>query len=173
MGGRLCCGNNQLPPGPADQHPNEGRPDVLIFSTPPLTQDVEVTGWVKATLYASSSAVDTDFTALLADVEPSGYARFLTDGIVRARYRNSTQHAEPIEPGKIYKYSIDMWATGNLFKAGHRIRLYLSSSNFPRFDRNMNTGEPIAGGTRMVKASQRIYHDAEHPSVLVLPVIPR
>jgi predicted acyl esterase len=91
IGGRLCCGNNQIPPGPADQRPNEGRPDVLVFSTPPLAKDVEATGWVKATIYASSSAVDTDFTALLADVEPSGYARFLTDGIVRARYRNSTR----------------------------------------------------------------------------------
>jgi len=164
IGGRLCCANNQIPPGPADQRPNEGRPDVLIFSTPPLAQAVEATGWVKATLYASSSAVDTDFTALLADVEPSGYARFLTDGIVRTG---------PIEPGKIYKYSIDLWATGNLFKAGHRIRLYVSSSNFPRFNRNLNTGEPIAGSARMVKASQRIYHDAQHPSALLLPVIPR
>jgi putative CocE/NonD family hydrolase len=171
IGGRLCCGNNQLPPGPADQRPNEGRPDVLIFSTPPLVKDVEATGWVKATIYASSSAVDTDFTALLADVEPSGYARFLTDGIVRARYRNSTERAEPIEPGKIYEYSIDLWATSNLFKAGHRIRLYVSSSNFPRFNRNLNTGEPIAGSARRVKASQRI--DAQHPSALLLPVIPR
>jgi putative CocE/NonD family hydrolase len=173
IGGRLCCGNNQLPPGPADQRPNEGRPDVLVFSTPPLAQDVEATGWVKATIYASSSAVDTDFTALLADVEPSGYARFLTDGIVRARYRNSTQRAEPIEPGKIYEYSIDLWATSNLFKAGHRIRLYVSSSNFPRFDRNLNTGKPIAGSVNMIKAQQRIYHDPQHPSALVLPVIPR
>ncbi len=172
IGGRLCCGNS-LPPGPADQRSNEGRPDVLIFSTPPLKKDVEATGWVKATLYASSSATDTDFTALLVDVDPSGYARFLTDGIVRARYRHSTERAEPIEPGKIYEYSIDLWATSNLFKAGHRIRLYVSSSNFPRFNRNMNTGEAIAGATRYVKAQQRIYHDAQHPSTLVLPVIPR
>jgi len=172
IGGRLCCGN-QIPPGPADQRPNEGRPDVLVFSTPPLVQEVETTGWVKATIYASSSAVDTDFTALLADVEPSGYARFLTDGVVRARYRNSTQQAEPVEPGKIYAYSIDLWATSNLFKAGHRIRLYVSSSNFPRFNRNLNTGEPIAGSARMIKAQQRIYHDQQHPSALVLPVIPR
>jgi uncharacterized protein len=106
-------------------------------------------------------------------VEPSGMARFLTDGIVRARYRNSTQRAEPIEPGKIYEYSIDLWATSNLFKAGHRIRLYVSSSNFPRFDRNLNTGEPIGGSTGLVKARQKIYHDAQHPSALVLPVIPR
>ena len=173
IGGRLCCGNNQLPPGPADESPNESRADVLVYSTPPLANDLEVTGWVKAKVFAASSAVDTDFTALLADVEPSGYARFLTDGIVRARYRNSTQKAEPIEPGKIYEYTIDMWATSNVFKAGHRIRLYISSSNFPRFDRNLNTGEPILGSTRMVTANQRIYHDAQHPSAVVLPVIPR
>jgi putative CocE/NonD family hydrolase len=171
IGGRLCCGN-QIPPGPADQRPNEGRPDVLMFSTPPLDRDVEVTGWIHAEIDAASSAVDTDFTALLADVEPSGYARFLTDGIVRARYRNSTEKAEPIEPGEIYRYNIDMWASSNVFKAGHRIRLYISSSNFPRFNRNLNTGELILGATRMVKASQKIYHDAKHPSALVLPLIP-
>ncbi|HLY19626.1 MAG TPA: CocE/NonD family hydrolase [Bryobacteraceae bacterium] len=172
IGGRLCCGD-QIPPGPADQRPNENRPDVLVFSTPPLAHDVEATGWITATLFASSSAADTDFTALLADVEPSGYARFLTDGVVRARYRHGTEHAEPIEAGKIYEYSIDLWATSNLFKAGHRIRLYVSSSNFPRFNRNLNTGAAIAGSASMAKASQRIYHDAQHPSALVLPVIPR
>jgi putative CocE/NonD family hydrolase len=172
LGGRLCCGT-QIPPGPADQRPNENRPDVLIYSTPPLDRELEVTGWVKAKLYASSSAPDTDFTALLADVEPSGYARFLTDGIVRARYRHGTAQAEPLDPGRVYEYTIDLWATGSVFKAGHRIRLYISSSNFPRFDRNLNTGEPIRGATRVVKAIQRIYHDAEHPSALVLPVIPR
>jgi uncharacterized protein len=172
IGGRLCCGD-AIPPGPADQRPNEGRPDVLIFSTPTLDRDVEVTGWIHAEIEAASSAVDTDFTALLADVEPSGYARFLTDGIIRARYRNSTEKAEPIIPGEIYRYNIDLWATSNVFKSGHRIRLYISSSNFPRFNRNLNTGEAVLGATRMVKATQKIYHDAGHPSVLVLPVIPR
>ncbi len=122
IGGRLCCGG-QIPPGPADQRPNEGRPDVLIFSTPPLDRDTEVTGWIRAEIHAATSAVDTDFTALLADVDPSGYARFLTDGVVRARYRNSTQKAEPIAPGEIIRYNIDLWATSNVFKAGHRIRL--------------------------------------------------
>jgi putative CocE/NonD family hydrolase len=146
---------------------------VLVFSTPPLEKDLEVTGFIRAKIYAASSAVDTDFTALLADVAPSGYSRFLTDGIVRARYRNSTKKAEPIEPGKIYEYNIDLWATSNVFKAGHRIRLSISSSNFPRFNRNLNTGEPIRGSTRLVKATQTIYHDAEHSSALVLPVIPR
>ncbi len=172
IGGRLCCGP-QSAPGPADERGTEKRGDVLVFSTPPLKKDIEVTGWIKLKLYAASAAVDTDFTALLADVEPSGYARFLTDGIVRARYRNSTTKAELLEPGKIYEYTIDLWATSNLFRAGHQIRLYVSSSNFPRFDRNLNTGAGIEGQTKMVTATQRIYHDATHPSSLVLPVIPR
>lgn len=172
IGGRLCCGG-AIPPGPFDQRSNEGRSDVLVYSTPPLAQDVEATGYVTVDLYASSSATDTDFTAMLVDVDSTGYARLLTDGIVRARYRNTTEQAELITPGQIYKYTVDLWATSNVFKAGHRIRLYISSSNFPRFNRNLNTGEPIAGSTRMVQAKQTIYHDAQHPSALTLPVIPR
>jgi putative CocE/NonD family hydrolase len=170
IGGRLCCGG-ALPPGPADQRANETRSDVLVFSTPPLTRDTEVTGYISCELYASTSAVDTDFTALLVDVDESGYARFLTDGIVRARYRESTRDASAITPGKIYRYTIDLWATANVFKVGHRIRLYVSSSNFPRFNRNLNTGEDQSG-TRSLKAHQTIYHDREHSSVLILPVIP-
>ena len=172
IGGRLCCGG-AIPPGPADQRANETRPDVLVFSTPVLTEDTEVTGYVSVELYASTSAVDTDFTALLVDVDESGYARFLTDGIVRARYRESTKEASAITPGKIYKYTIDLWATANVFKAGHRIRLYISSSNFPRFNRNMNTGEDISNASKFVRATQTIYHDRDHSSALILPVIPR
>ena len=172
IGGRLCCGAG-LSPGPADQSPNESRADVLVYSTPPLAQDTEVTGFITAELFASTSAADTDFTAMMVDVDEKGYATYLGDGIVRARYRNSTEKAEPIEPYKIYKYTIDLWATSNVFKAGHRLRVYIASSNFPRFNRNLNTGEKSFGGTRMLKAKQTIYHDAEHPSALVLPVIPR
>jgi len=171
IGGRLCCGG--LPPGPFDQSPNETRADVLVYSTPPLARDTEVTGFITAELYAATSAADTDFTAMLVDVDEQGYARYLGDGIIRARFRNGTAQAEPLEPGKVYKYTIDLWATSNLFKAGHRIRVYISSSNFPRFNRNLNTGEKTFGGTRMVKARQTIYHDAAHPSALVLPMIPR
>lgn len=172
LGGRLCCGA-AIAPGPFDQRANESRSDVLVFSTPVLARDVEVTGYINVELYAASSAADTDFTAMIVDVAPDGYARFLTDGIVRARYRNSSERAEPIEPGKIYKYTIDLWATSNVFKAGHRIRVYISSSNFPRFNRNLNTGEATYGATRMMKAQQTIYHDAEHPSAIVLPIIPK
>jgi putative CocE/NonD family hydrolase len=172
LGGRLCCGA-ALPPGPADQQPNESRPDVLIFSTPPLTRDTEVTGFVALDLFAATSAVDTDFTAMLVDVEPSGFARYLADGIVRARYRASTAMAEPVVPGRTYQYRIELGATSNVFKAGHRIRLYVSSSNFPRFDRNDNTGEPSATAARMLKATQTIFHDRTRPSALVLPIVPR
>ena len=172
IGGRLCCGQ-ALPPGPADQRPNESRSDVLVFSTPPLPQDIEVTGFISLELWASTSAVDTDFTALLVDVAADGYARFLTDGIVRARYRNgNTTQTSQVMPGEVTKYTIDMWATGNVFKAGHRIRLYVSSSNFPRFNRNLNTGEDIAVSTRSLKAHQTIYHDSKFSSALILPVIP-
>lgn len=173
IGGRLCCANDLLAPGPFDQRPNETRPDVLVYSTPPLEKDTEVTGEIALDLWAATTAADTDFTALLADVEPSGYARFLTDGIVRARYRHSTERAEPVVPGQVYRYRIDLWATSNLFRAGHRIRLYISSSNFPRFHRNPNTGEKTLGATGMVKARQTVFHDAERTSALLLPVVPR
>jgi hypothetical protein len=173
LGGRLCCGT-ALAPGPADQRSNESRRDVLVFSTQPFARDLEVTGFVALELYAASSATDTDFTALLADVAPDGYARFLTDGIVRARYRKSTAGpAVPLVPGQVEKYRIDLWATSNVFKAGHRLRLYVSSSNFPRFDRNRNTGGPILDATGGVTARQTVYHDAARPSALVLPVVPR
>ncbi len=172
IGGRLCCGN-EIPPGPWDQSANEGREDVLVYSTPPLESDVEVTGPITVELYASSSARDTDFTALLVDVDASGYDRILTDGIVRARFRDGVEKPELITPGKVYKYSIDMWSTSNLFQRGHRIRVYVSSSNFPRFNRNLNTGEGTFGAAGMVEARQTVYHDAEHPSAIVLPVIPR
>ena len=175
LGGRLCCGSVQPPyhPGPYDQRPNESRPDVLVYSTGPLAKEIEVTGFITAEVWAASSAVDTDFTAMLVDVDPSGYARYLADGILRARYRSSRERAEPLSPGRIEKYEIDLGATANVFKAGHQLRLYVSSSNFPRFDRNLNTGEPLATGTRVMKAEQVVYHDADHPSALVLPVIPR
>jgi putative CocE/NonD family hydrolase len=175
LGGRLCCGKAPLPfhPGPADQRPNESRPDVLVYSLGPLAADMEVTGFITAEIWAATSAADTDFTAMLVDVDPTGYARYLADGILRARYRSSTERAEPLVPGRVEKYAIDLGATANVFKAGHVLRLYVSSSNFPRFDRNLNTGEPMATGTRMVTAEQLVYHDAAHPSALVLPVIPR
>ena len=170
VGGPLCCDPAHLPAGPRDQKDVESRQDVLIYSTDPLDQDLEVTGPVSLDLFASSSAVDTDFTAKLVDVWPNGYAQNLTEGILRARYRESTTRAKPIEPGKIYEYKIDLWSTSNVFLKGHRIRLEVSSSNFPRFDRNLNTGKPAATDSAFVKATKTIYHDTAHPSALILPV---
>ncbi|MCZ6874677.1 MAG: CocE/NonD family hydrolase [bacterium] len=171
-GGPLCCWPGALPQGPYDQTVVEHREDVLVYTTPPLREDVEVTGPILVTLYAMSSAVDTDFTAKLVDVHASGFAQNLTDGIIRARYRESTNQPQPIEPGEVYAYTIDLWATSNVFKAGHCIRLEISSSNFPRFDRNPNTGGELGTETNLVPAIQTIYHDGTHPSHVTLPIIP-
>jgi hypothetical protein len=171
VGGPLCCDVVHLAPGPRDQQEVEKRADVLVYSTGPLDADLEVTGPVSLDLFASSSAVDTDFTAKLVDVWPNGFAQNLTEGILRARYRESTSAAKPIVPGKIYEYKIDMWSTSNVFLKGHRIRLEVSSSNFPRFDRNLNTGKTAAESSDFVKATNTILHDVAHPSALVLPVV--
>jgi hypothetical protein len=173
VGGPLCCDSEHLAPGPRDQREVEGRPDVLVYSTPPLEQDLEVTGPVELDLYAKSSAVDTDFTAKLVDVAPNGFAQDLTEGILRARYRESRSTAKPIVPGTIYQYKIDLWSTSNVFLKGHRIRVEVSSSNFPRFDRNLNTGKDSATDATILKATNTVYHDAAHPSALLLPVVPR
>jgi putative CocE/NonD family hydrolase len=138
-----------------------------------LEEDVEVTGPVRLHLWASTSASDTDFTAKLVDVFPDGSARNLTDGIIRARYRQGTDKPRPITPNEPLEYEIDLWATSNLFKAGHRIALEVSSSNFPRFDRNLNTGHELGADAEMRPAVQTVFHDAERPSRLVLPVAPR
>jgi hypothetical protein len=172
MGGPLCCDPEHLAAGPKDQRPVEDRNDVLIYSTPALDHDVEVTGPVQLQLFASSSAVDTDFTAKLVDVYPDGSAFNLAEGIIRAKYRNSQASADTLTPGKVYPLTIDLLATSNLFRAGHRIRLEVSSSNFPRFDRNLSTGETAATSTKWITATNTILHDAAHPSALILPVVP-
>jgi hypothetical protein len=173
VGGPLCCDAVHLAPGPRDQKDVEARPDILVYSTEPLEKDLEVTGPITLDLYASSSAVDTDFTAKLVDVWPNGFAQNLTEGILRARFRESTDAARPLVPGKVYEYKIDMWSTSNVFLKGHQIRLEVSSSNFPRFDRNLNTGKSAAESATFVKATNTIYHDTAHPSALVLPVVTR
>ncbi len=173
VGGPLCCDSAHLAPGPQDQRAAESRPDVLVYSTPPLDHDMEVTGPVSLDLYAKSSAVDTDFTAKLVDVGPDGFARNLTEGILRAVDRESMAAPAPLVPGKVYEYRIDLWSTSNVFLKGHTIRLEVSSSNFPRFDRNLNTGKDAGASAVFVKATNTVVHDAEHPSALVLPVVPR
>ena len=154
------------------------RPDVLVFQTRPLAVDVEVTGPIEVNLWVSSSAVDTDFTAKLLDVYPSsedypdGYHLNLGDSIIRARYRNGFERAEMMEPGTVYTVRVSLQPISNLFKAGHRIRLDISSSNFPRFDVNPNTGEPMGRHTHTTKAQNSVYLDLNRPSHAVLPVVP-
>ena len=145
---------------------------MLVYTTAPLARDVEVTGPVKAVLYAASSARDTDFTAKLVDVHPGGYAMNVAQGIQRARYRDSWERPALLEPGRVYEYTIDLWSTSNCFRRGHRIRLEIASSNFPQFDRNPNTGNPFGMDTELVTAKQLVLHDRERPSHVLLPVIP-
>lgn len=172
-GGQLCCYPAQLAPGAFDQRSLEGRPDVLVYTSDPLRHDLEVTGPIRATLWAVTDAPDTDFTAKLVSVEPDGLAINLTDGLIRARYRRGTDAARPITPNEPAQYVIDLGVTSNLFRAGQRIRLEVSSSNFPRFDRNLNTGQPIGADAQMRIARQTILHDRDDASFLDLPVIPR
>jgi putative CocE/NonD family hydrolase len=173
VGGPLCCDGTHEPAGPRKQNEVEARKDVLVYSTAALEADTEVTGPVKLNLWATTSAADTDFTAKLVDVMPDGSAYNVTEGILRARYRNSTAKAELPEAGKPYEYTIDLWSTSTVFLKGHRIRLEVSSSNFPRFDRNPNTGKTLADSTEFVKATNTVLHDKTHPSALILPVVKR
>ncbi|MDH4383341.1 MAG: CocE/NonD family hydrolase [Gammaproteobacteria bacterium] len=161
--------------GPRDQREVEQRADVLCYTSEVLTADMEVTGPVRLVLYVSSSAVDTDFTGKLVDVHPDGTALILTDGILRARYRESLSTQKLMTPGEVYRLEIDLVATANVFFAGHRIRLEVSSSNFPRFDRNTNSGGVIAQETEadFVRATNTVWHDAVRASHLILPVIAR
>jgi len=176
----LACGD--------DTRPLNARPDVMSFTTPPLAEDLDVTGMISVDLWVSSSAVDTDFTAKLIDQYPptadypGGYAMILTDSVVRARLRSFTRAGEnfrriyalrnePLTPGTIYHVVIDLWGTSNLFRAGHQIRVDISSSNFPLRDANPNTGEPFAERHSPPEiAHNTIYVGAEHPSSIVLPI---
>jgi putative CocE/NonD family hydrolase len=171
-GGALCCNPKVFAWGPMDQRSVERRQDVLVYTSAPLRKDVEVIGPIRVVLYAATSARDTDFTAKLVDVLPDGEARNLTDGILRIRYRNSLEKPELAKPGEVYKLTIDAGTTANVFLKGHRIRVEISSSNFPRFDRNPNTGGSLADETKLLRASQTVYHDKLHPSHVLLPVIP-
>lgn len=173
------CGGVLLDPaafdGPADQRRVQQRPDVLCFTTAPVAAALEVTGPVSATIFVSSSAVDTDFTAKLVDVGENGIATLLTEGILRMRYREGLAAPAPIEPERIYEIVIDMGATSNVFLPGHRICLEVSSSNFPRYDRNSNTGSATfaAGDDATVPAVNKVYHGAGWPGRVVLPVVSR
>ena len=173
-GGAVCCNPRIFPWGPLDQRAVEKRRDVLVYSTTPLSSPIEVTGQIKVVLHVSSTAPDTDFTAKLVDVFPDGSARNLTDGILRMRYRDSLETPKLMTPGEDYKVTIDAGVTSNVFLAGHRIRLEISSSNFPRFDRNPNTGGSVAdaGPKDARPATQTVYHEQQRYSYVLLPVVP-
>ena len=172
VGGNMCCTNDLLPSGAFDQREVEQRDDVLVYTTPPLDEDVTVIGPVRVDLWAASSAPDTDFTAKLVDVHPDGYAHNVSEGIIRARYRNSEHRASWLTPGAVHDYTIDLGYTATVFRRGHRIRLEISSSNFPHFDRNPNTATAFGESAELAPATQRVYHDAMHPSQLVVQVAP-
>jgi hypothetical protein len=192
LGGAFSSTSPVFEPGAYHQEEREGiygakppflplsaRPDVVVFQTAPLAFDVEVVGPIEVELHASSTALDTDFTVKLVDVYPpssdfpSGFEMNLTDGILRARYRNGPERQELVTPGEIYRLTIEPFPTANVFKKGHRIRVDVSSSNFPRFDVNPNTGEPLGMNRRMQNADNTLYHEAGHPSHVVLPILER
>jgi putative CocE/NonD family hydrolase len=161
-------------PGPLDQRPLERRHDVLVYTSEPLGSDLEVIGPVETMLYAASSARDTDFLVRLCDVYPDGRSIVLTEGIIRARYRGSVEgeSTELLEPEEVAAYRIRCYPVANVFRRGHRVRLDVTSSSFPRFSRNLNTGEDVGTGTRMQVARQRVLHTASYPSHVLLPVVP-
>ena len=148
------------------------RGDVLCYTSAPLEADTEVTGPIEVVLFAATDGRDTDWTAKLVDVSPAGYAMNLCDGIIRARFRESFLEQRLLEPGQVYEFTITVGVTANLFRKGHRIRLEVSSSNFPRFDRNQNTGNELGVDAEMRTAHQSVFHSRQYPSHLRLPVIP-
>jgi len=171
-GGVMPGSNGQPGSGPRDQRTVETRPDVLVYTSAPFARDFEVTGPLALDLFIRSSAPDTDFTGKLVDVWPTGYAQVLSEGILRVRYRNSMEKAELMHPGDVYPIRVELLPTASVFLPGHRLRLEVSSSNFPHYDRNPNTGEEPGTARRFVPATNTVLHDREHPSALVLPVIP-
>jgi putative CocE/NonD family hydrolase len=172
LGGHSCCGAHSGPQGPYDQTPVEQRSDVLVYSSAPLSQDTEVTGAATVDLWAESSAPDTDFTAKLTVVKPDGEIVNLNDGILRTSFRDSLSNPTPTTPNQPIEYQIQIWPTSYEYRAGDRIGLEISSSDYPQFAPNPNTGEPFGQSTATVIATQTILHDAAHPSMITLPVIP-
>jgi putative CocE/NonD family hydrolase len=159
--------------GPDDYRAVEQREDVLVYTSGPLSEDLVACGPIRVQLSAASSASDTDFMAKLIDVWPNGFAQRLADGMVRARFRDGMDKPSLIEPGRVYTYSLDLWNTCQAYRKGHRIRIEVSSSAFPKYDRNLNSGEALGKTTQMKVAEQKIYHDREHLSYVVMPIVSR
>ncbi|MBN8431285.1 CocE/NonD family hydrolase [Microbulbifer salipaludis] len=172
LGGHTCCTGSKTEAGGYDQRAIEMRNDVLVYTSPPLKKGIEVTGLIRARLFVSSSAQDTDFTVKLVDVYPDGSAYNVQEGVQRMRYRNSLREPELMVPGKVYAIDVDLNATSNYFAAGHRIRIEVSSSNFPRIERNLNTGAANAASSTYITAHNTVWFGGERASYLELPVIP-
>jgi len=171
VGGRILP-TGSLVPGPFDQSRIEKRSDVLCYTTPEFKDEIEITGPLQLHLFASTSALDTDFTARLVDVYPDGSSYNIAEGCIRAKYRKSILRPEAVTPGEVYEYVIDMAATSIVFGRGHRIRIDVASSNFPRLDRNMNTGNPFGEDAEGIPAVQTIFHQPDCASYIDMPVIP-
>ena len=172
FGGNVCCTGNAVQGGAFDQRKMEDRPDILVYSTAPLKEGMEVSGSIEVTLYVSSDAKDTDFTVKLIDVDADGRAYNLDETIQRMRYRNGYDKPEArMEVGKVYKVALQPMTTSNYFAAGHRIRLEVSSSNFPRFDRNLNTGGKNYDESKGVVAHNAVHHSRQYPSEVRLAVV--
>ena len=172
LGGHSCCGALTGPQGPYDQTPIAQRSDVLVYSSDPFASNTEVTGPIAVELWASSSASDTDFTAKLDVVKADGQVMNLNNGILRTAFRDSLSQPSPTTPGQPYLYRIEIWPTSYLFTTGDRVRLEISSSDYPQFAPNPNTGAPFGQNTDEQPATQTVLHDAAHLSSVVLPVIP-
>jgi putative CocE/NonD family hydrolase len=159
-----------LPPGPREQRQVESRPDVLVFTSEPLREPLEVVGRVRARIWASSDAPDTDFAVKLCDVYPDGRSFNVVEGILRARFRESLSREALMKPGRVYPFDVDLWSTAIIFNTGHRLRVQVASSNAPGYDPNPNTGEPFRASTATRVATNTIHVDRERPSYLALPV---
>jgi hypothetical protein len=170
LGGNNCCGTPTLA-GPRDQRPIEVRQDILVYNSDVLTEDLTIAGPVKMKLFAATDGPDTDWMIKLIDVYPDGRSMPVSEGILRARFRQGLDKIRLLTPGETYAYDIELTGTANVFQKGHRIRVDITSSNFPQFDRNPNTGDPLGSSARIRVASQTIHHGAERASAIMLPVV--
>lgn len=171
LGGNNCCGT-PTQAGPKDQRPLAKRDDILVYTGEPLTQPLAIAGPVKMKLFAATDGPDTDWVVKLIDVHPNGFAMNIAEGILRARYRQGTDKLELLKAGEVYEYEVDLVGTANVFLPGHRVRVDVTSSHFPQFDRNPNTGEPFGSSSKVRVAKQTIYHTTARPSHILLPVVP-
>jgi uncharacterized protein len=171
LGGNNCCGTPTAA-GPYDQRPLEQRSDVLAYTSEVLSEPVAIAGPVAMKLVASTDGRDTDWMIKLVDVTANGFAMPIAEGMLRARFRRGLDQPELLEPGRAYEYNIDLTGTANVFLSGHRIRVDITSSNFPQFDRNPNTGDDLGSQASVRVATQTVFHDRGRPSRIILPVVP-